>query len=82
MNLVIGPEFEKFIDEQVKAGLYSSSVEALEAGIARLMVDRDQDILDAQDLPEIRKSLDQIARGETIDAKTLHADIRKRFNNR
>jgi len=82
MNVAIDPEYEKFIDEQVKAGRFSSSAEALEAGIARLMLDPDPDVLDEQDVADIRQSLDQIQKGEVIDAKTVHAEIRKRFLNK
>jgi Arc/MetJ-type ribon-helix-helix transcriptional regulator len=79
MNVIIDPEYEKFIEEQVKAGRFSSSAEALEAGIARLMLDPEPDILDEQDLADIRQSIDQIERGEVVDAKVVHAEIRNRF---
>jgi putative addiction module CopG family antidote len=79
MNVTLDPEYERFIEEQVKAGRFTSSAEALEAGIARLMVDPEPDVLDEQDVADIQRSLAQIGRGEVIDAKSLHAEIRKRF---
>lgn len=79
MNVALDPKYEKFIQEQVKAGRFSSSAEALEAGIARLMVDPKPDILDEQDVADIEKSLQQLKRGEVVEAKTLHAKIRGRF---
>jgi len=79
MNVALDPKYKKFIQEQVKAGRFSSSAEALEAGIARLMVDPKPDILDEQDVADIEKSLQQLKRGEVVEAKTLHAKIRGRF---
>jgi len=79
MNVQLRPELEQFLDEQVKAGHFSSTSEALEAGIARLMLDPEPDELDAQDLAEIRQSLDEMRRGELIDGEKLHAQLRTRY---
>lgn len=79
MNITINPEYERFIEEQVKAGRFASPAQALEAGIARLMLDADRDELDDRDVAEIQQSLEQIRRGEVIDASVFHAEIRKRF---
>jgi Arc/MetJ-type ribon-helix-helix transcriptional regulator len=75
MNITINPEYERFIDEQVKAGRFSSPTEAMEAGIARLMLDAEPDVLDDQDVADIQHSLEQIRRGEVIDAKTVRAGM-------
>ena len=82
MSIAINPDCQRFIDEQVKAGRFSSSAEALEAGIARLMLDPHPDVLDAQDMADIQESLAQIERGETVDAATFHAEIRARFERK
>jgi hypothetical protein len=42
------PEIQEFIEEQVKAGRFSSPTEVIEAGIARLMLDPMGDELDAR----------------------------------
>ena len=34
MNVSLKPELEKFVEEQVKAGRFSSATEVLEAGLA------------------------------------------------
>jgi putative addiction module CopG family antidote len=39
MHVTLKPELERFVEEQVKAGRFSSVAEALEAGLARLMLD-------------------------------------------
>lgn len=74
MNVTLRPELERFIADQVKAGRYSSAAEAVEAGVARLMLDPKPD---ARDLADLRESLGQMARGETIDARLLHAQLRR-----
>lgn len=74
MNVTLRPELERFIADQVKAGRYSSAAEAVEAGVARLMLDPEPD---ARDLADLRESLGQMARGETIDARLLHAQLRR-----
>jgi Arc/MetJ-type ribon-helix-helix transcriptional regulator len=79
MNVRIDPKYEKFIDEQVKSGRFSSPEEAMEAGIARLMLDAEPDVLDEQDVTDIRQSLHEMRYGNVVDAKTLHAEIRKRI---
>jgi Arc/MetJ-type ribon-helix-helix transcriptional regulator len=82
MNITINPEYERFIDEQVKAGRFSSPAEAMEAGIARLMLDAEPDVLDDQDVADIQHSLEQLRRGEVIDAQTVHAGIRQRITKK
>lgn len=77
MNVTLRPELERFIADQVNAGRYSSAaeaVEAVEAGVTRLMLDPEPD---ARDLADLRESLGQMARGETIDARLLHAQLRR-----
>jgi Arc/MetJ-type ribon-helix-helix transcriptional regulator len=82
MNISIDADYERFIEEQVKAGRFSSSAEAVEAGIARLMLDPEADVLDEQDVADIQQSLEEIKRGDVVDAKVFHAEIRKRFINK
>jgi Arc/MetJ-type ribon-helix-helix transcriptional regulator len=81
MNVSLDPEYEKFIHEQVKAGRFASSAEALQAGIACLMVDCESDVLDERDIIDIQQSLAQIRRGEVVDSATVHAEIRQPLIN-
>jgi len=48
-------------------------------GISRQMLDLEPVVFDDQDVADIQKSLDQVGRGEVVDAKIVHAKIRKRF---
>ena len=75
MNVPIKPEFEKFIEEQVKAGKFASPAAVLEAGLERLMFDE----LDEQDLAAIEESRSQIARGEDMDWRPVSARLRSKY---
>lgn len=79
MIVALKPEIEKFIDDQVKAGRFSSAAEALEAGVARLMLDPAPDELDAKDVAELRESLEQMRRGEVLDWRTYSAELRSKY---
>jgi putative addiction module CopG family antidote len=48
-------ELERFIDEQVRAGHFSSATEVVEAGLARLMLDPEPAEVD----PELDAALDR-----------------------
>jgi Arc/MetJ-type ribon-helix-helix transcriptional regulator len=79
MNVTLKPEIQKFVDEQVGAGVFSSPQELVEAGIARLMLDpQSNDFLDADDLAAIEESEAQIARGDVLDWKKASAQLRKK----
>ena len=78
MDVSLKPELQKFIEDQVSTGRFSSATEVLEAGLARLMLDP-PDELDAEDLAGIDESEGQIARGEDLDWKEASARLRKKY---
>jgi Arc/MetJ-type ribon-helix-helix transcriptional regulator len=82
MNVPLKPELQRFIDDLVKAGRFTSSAEAVEAGIARLMLDPSPDVADARDVADLRESLEQVRRGETVDAESLHGALRRKHLDR
>lgn len=41
MNISITPELEKFVEEEVKTGLYQSASEVIRAGLRRLKEDKE-----------------------------------------
>ena len=41
MNLLLKPELEKFIDEQVQQGLYDSAEDAINAAVAQFKTERE-----------------------------------------
>ena len=79
MNVTLKPELERFIEDQVSTGRFSSPAEVLEAGLARLMLDPSHDELDAEDLVAIEESEEQIAKGEDLDWKEVSASLRREY---
>lgn len=79
MDVSLKPELQRFAEDQVKIGRFSSVTEVLEAGLARLMLDPVPDELDEEDIAAIEESEDQIARGEDLDWKEVSAKLRKKY---
>jgi putative addiction module CopG family antidote len=80
VTLTIDPKLENFIRDQVESGRYSNANEVLEAGLARLMLDPPPISLDDQDMLDIHESLEQVERGEVVDAEELHAKLRQKYS--
>ena len=79
MQVTLKPQFQKFIDEQIRTGRFASPEEAIEAGVARLMSEPQPDVLDAEDRAAIRESQAQIERGELIDARTFGEELKRKY---
>ncbi len=73
------PEIERFVDEQVGAGHFSSPAEVVEAALARLMLDPIFDDLDDATLAAVEEGNAQIERGEGIDFHAFAAQMHKRY---
>ena len=73
------PELQKFIDEQVKAGHYSSAQAAVEAAVEQMMLDQQAYELDDETAEAINRAEEQIDRGEGIDFHQFAAELRKKF---
>ena len=79
MNIQLRPEVQRFIDDQVRTGRFSSAAEVLEAGVARLMLDPDPDVLDPDEIADLRESIDQMRRGDVLDWRQHSAELRKKY---
>jgi Arc/MetJ-type ribon-helix-helix transcriptional regulator len=71
-------ELEKFIDEQVRLGHFSSVNEVVEAALARLMLDPEPDELDAETLASIERAEAEFERGEDRPFEEVAADLRRK----
>jgi putative addiction module CopG family antidote len=78
MTIRLTPEMEKFVDEQVKQGYYSSADEVLEAALARMMLDDLPERLDDATLAAINQGEEEIARGEDRPFKEVAAELRRK----
>jgi putative addiction module CopG family antidote len=73
------PELQKFIDEQVRAGRYSSAQAVVEAAVEQMMLDGEAYELDDRTAEAINRGEEQIDRGEGIDFHQFAAELRKKF---
>lgn len=78
MDVTLKPETKRFVDEQVKAGHFSSPEEVLEAGVARLMLDPDPRELDEQTMAAIDRAEAQFDRGEGIPVDEAFERLRQK----
>lgn len=82
MNVPLTPALAKFIEDQVRAGRFTSPAEVVEAGLARLMLDPDpsvagaEDELDDETLAALDEADAQFDRGEGIPLDDAFARLR------
>jgi Arc/MetJ-type ribon-helix-helix transcriptional regulator len=76
----IKPEVERFIDEQVQTGRFSSREAVVEAAVERMMDEREEFALDDEDVAAIIESEEQIDRGEFVEFETFAAEMRKKYS--
>jgi Arc/MetJ-type ribon-helix-helix transcriptional regulator len=79
MTLTLDPKIQAFVDQQVKEGRFRSPVEVLEAGVARLMLDSEPDIISDDEFPKILNALKEIEVGDVVDGNAFHAEMRRRY---
>jgi putative addiction module CopG family antidote len=79
MDVSLKPELARFVEDQVKAGRFSSPGEVLEAGLARLMLDPVAEGLDETDRAAIEESERQIADGQDMDWGEVSARLRREY---
>jgi Arc/MetJ-type ribon-helix-helix transcriptional regulator len=74
MNLTLKPDDERFLNEQVKAGRFSSPEDAVAEAIDRLRWG--DDVRPTQeDLAAVREGLAQLDRGEGIPWETVRREL-------
>lgn len=83
MNITLGPEFEKRINEKITSGLYTSASEVIRDGLRLLF---EKDILKQQQLgilqQEVTKGFLQLAAGTTSERNVLEifSQVNKNIN--
>ena len=72
MNITLGAEFEKRIQEKVASGLYTSASEVIRDGL-RLLFEKDQAKQQHLDLlrQEVARGFDQLSNGEKSSKSAL-----------
>ena len=86
MNISLIPELEKYINDQVKTGLYNSSSEVIRAAIRLLVKSEAQSLNPHYEnykmwlRQEVQIGLQQAKHGEFISSKQLKFHINERRN--
>ena len=82
MDVPIKPQLERYVEDQVRAGRFTSPAEVIEAGLARLMLDPPDDELDGETLSAIEQAETQIDRGESLPLDAAFAELRRKHFGR
>ena len=77
MTLSLPPEVQRFIDEQVQAGRFSSPEAVVAAAIAEMRQSDDE--LSGDTIAAINEGLEQADRGEGIELDAFRAQMMKRI---
>ena len=76
MNVSLTPELEKFVDDKVQSGLYSSASEVISEGL-RLLKEYDEDRQNWRE--QIERGWQEAQRGELVDGAAAFRRIRTRL---
>ncbi len=84
MNVSLTPELEKFVELEVKSGLYQTASEVIRAGLRRLKQDQQDRLPKApatlQELEtQLLQSVERLDRGEGMDGEEVLRRLRKRM---
>jgi antitoxin ParD1/3/4 len=79
MQVTLKPELQQFVEEQVRAGRFATVQEALEAAVARLMLDSDGADLDEATMDAIERAEAQLDRGEGIPLEEAFNRLRNKY---
>jgi antitoxin ParD1/3/4 len=84
MNISLTPELAKFVEKEVKSGLYQTASEVVRAGLRRLKEDQAARLPQAPKTLEgleaqLLQSIDRLDRGEGVDGEEVFRRLRKRM---
>ena len=78
MEITLAPEFQEFVEKQVKAGAFPSAQQVIEAGLLRLLEDESGNFEPGEWNSLIQHAEQQFARGEghTLEHVRQHFDLK------
>jgi antitoxin ParD1/3/4 len=87
MNISITPELEKFVEQEVKTGLYQSASEVIRAGLRRLKEDKERKprfliSSEAELEDKLLEGVAELDRGETLSGGKVFADLKAHSKRR
>ena len=79
MNVSLTPQFEHFIEEKVKSGLYHSQSEVVRDAL-RLLMEQDQVLRERREQVDakIKRGIAQLERGESVDGESFFEGVKNR----
>jgi len=87
MNVSITPELEKFVEQEVKTGLYQSASEVIRAGLRRLKEDKERkprfmvsSLAELED--KLLEGVAELDRGEGLSGEQVFADLKAHSKRR
>ena len=83
MNISITPELEKFVQQEVKTGLYQSASEVIRAALRRLKEDKERKrrftVSSKAELEDkLLEGIAELDRGEGLPAEQVFAELKTR----
>lgn len=85
MNVSLTPELEKFVEMEVKSGLYQTASEVIRAGLRRLKEDKQLPTAPrtmAELEASLLASLDRLDRGEGVEGKEAFRRLQRKIKER
>ena len=84
MNVSLTPELAKFVEKEVKSGLYQTASEVVRAGLRRLKDDQEARLPQTpKTLAELEtqlvQSVERLERGEGVNGEEVFRRLRKRI---
>ena len=77
----IKPDLERFIEQQIHTGSFSSREAVIEAALRGMMNEQEENTLTPEDLAAIEEAEGQIDRGEFVDFGQFASATRKKYLN-
>lgn len=79
MDIALTPDLQRFVDGQVSSGDYESPSEVIRDGLRLLQLHaKERATLVADWRAKVAVGIEQLDRGESIDAEDLFAELRER----
>lgn len=81
MQITLTPQQQKFVDDQVRSGRFASPDQVVAEALSRLMHDGEEGI-DDETYAALRRSDEQLARGEGYALKDIRDELRGKYTRR
>jgi putative addiction module CopG family antidote len=81
MQITLRPDHQQFVDAQVRAGRFTSADQVVAEALSRLMQEPEEEI-DDETFAALRRSDEQLARGEGRALEEIRDELRAKYTRR